>query len=800
MKNRIATAYLLYVCSFPTFAEVRAPNLFLQTYGSQCNQVVTSDVGESLQNIQKMASIVDELKADQDCGGSTQVASALSRYSLVYADYQTRDENVQSKSILEQKIARYTVLLSDPSIDAESKNFFRKELVSAQANLISTDGNLKHFSTFSGRESRVARDLMESVNTYVGNLSQNTQCVEKKGTKVASLVSSALLTTSAFATGGTSLALATGGVVVQTGAIYLKERKSNNVLKDVDTIETPLAIRCTSQVLTDQYCKNEETKRLLQERQSALNNNESTKSKLESLNLLAYQLTGLSKWIEEVYSGSEINSAGDLINRSKPIEQAHLLKKITNMVQSFTSSRRSKIVATTNSVDRTTSIAKAIDSIAEIMIAPEGEQGQRIENPILNSRTRELLPFKLYRTDITKVPSVCGSGDDPCKSFTDYVANQKDFILTIEDFNRAIDNATIIISNTRNEVNLELAKKVTLDAYTVLVNSNRVLSGEVNAFQGLAKIRNNADKISASLKRMGCANSPVDCETPLNQYYPQFSNVLKTKQLVESVMGLIQESYVSGPIPEASIPKECKTSSLAETLINKTVLGEDEVETKSFQIITCISKILKIQERGNSFLLTKVRDMVSYDLEARLKNGELGDAVTHIANTSRKDLVESILNSYKVNDSTISIDDVILGLETAQNNTTQLMETFYDFFEKDFKKSLKSTKLSAGEKKDLCLRVVPFLREDAQDLLKLSYDVCKNVSYQSYKNGPKISFADHVQYGSGVFKSKFKLKGTVASRLCFYRNYSRKNRLIDEQNTSRDILENLNAYRKIKTK
>jgi hypothetical protein len=794
MKTRLATAYLLCVCSFPTFAEVRAPNLFLQTYGSQCNQVVTSDVGESLQNIQKMASIVEELKADQDCGGSTQIAAALSRYSLVYADYQTRDENIQSKSILEQKIARYTVLLSDPSIDTESKNFFRQELVSAQANLISTDGNLKHFSTFSGRESRVARDLMESVNTYVGNLSQNTQCVEKKGTKVASLVSSALLTTAAFATGGTSLALAAGGVVVQAGAVYLKERKSNNVLKDIDTIETPLAIRCTSQVLTDQYCKNEETKRLLEERQSALNNNESAKTKLESLNLLAYQLTGLSKWIEEVYSGSEINSIGDLVNRSKPTEQAHFLKKITNTVQAFASSKRNEILNINNASDRNTSIAKAIDAIASIMIAPEGsEERNTVENPILNSRTRDLLPYKLFDPAISVVPA-CDLTGRKCSSFTENVLTNK-LTLTLDNFNQAIDNAALIISDTKNEVNLELAKKVTLDAYTVLVNANRVLTGEVNAFQGLAKIRNNADKIATSLKRMGCAKSTVDCDTPLNQYYPQYSNVLKTKQLVENVMGLIQEAYVSGPIPAAALPRECRSASVSELSFS-----EDELEKKSFEIISCISKMLKIQERGNSFLFTKVRDMVSYDLEARLKNGELGDAVTHIANTSRKDLVESILNSYKVNDSTISIDDVILGLETAQNNTTQLMETFYDFFERDFKKSLKSEKLSDGEKKDLCLRVVPFLSEDAQDLLKLSYEVCKNVSYQSYKNGPKISFTDHVQFGSGVFKSKFKLKGTVASRLCFYRNYSRKNRLIDEQNTSRDILENLSTFRKLQRK
>jgi hypothetical protein len=325
------------------------------------------------------------------------------------------------------------------------------------------------------------------------------------------------------------------------------------------------------------------------------------------------------------------------------------------------------------------------------------------------------------------------------------------------------------------------------------VNANRDLKGEVNAYQGLAKIRQNAERVAGTLKRIGCDKSPGDCETPLNPYYPQINNVLKTKELVESVMVLIRESYVSGPIQSESLPKDCRSAAITDS--GGDAAFDDDVEKKSFQIISCVSKVLKIQERGNAFLFTKIRDMVSYDLEARLKNGELGEAITYVANTTRNDLVQSILNSYKVNEEGLSIDDVLLGLESAQNNTTQMMEVFYDYFEKDFKKSLKSEKLSPLERKDLCFRVIPFLNEDNQDLLKLSYEMCKNVSSQAYNNGPKISFTDHVSVGTGAFK-KYKLKTREADRLCFYRNYSRKNRLIDEQNRSRDILDNLNQIRK----
>lgn len=792
MKNRIIAACVV-VCLLPLSShattEVRASKLILDSYRFQCPKVYTPEVGVSVENLQTMGSILEELKADTACGGSNQLSSILAKYSAVYSDFQSRQTDSLSKTSLEQKISHYTLLLADPSIDPNLKIQLQQELVTAQSSLISINANLQHFSTFSGQEAKVANQLLLSVNHYMTNLEQNPQCMQKKGLKVASLVSGALVTTAAFATGGTALALAAGSVIVQSTAVYLKDKKSNVALDDIESLETPLALRCMSQVLTDQYCQSAETKRLLEERKNSNEEDGPMPSTLEGLNLLSYQMSGLSKWLEEIYSGSRINSQGDLINRSKPSEQAHLLKNINDLVQATTAPRMETINNIENASEKSGAIIKLIEIISDIMRAERSD----VENPLLTSLSPSLMPFELFEPGKHSTIPTC-EGNDKC-SFRDYVAKTvPGGTLKVNDMLRVIENAFKLIEKSKSQVSLELNKKVSLDAYTVLVNANRDLNGEVNALQALIKIKKNAEKISTNLKSIGCSQSPEDCETPLNPYYPQYTNVLKTKDLVENVIALIRESFQPRSLPEEILPKECRNQSTS--IRNFVSVPEDEREVKSFQVISCISKILKIQERGNSVFFTKVRDMVSYDIEARLKNNTLGDAVTSVVSNTRGDLVATILNSYRSNENALSLEEVIIGLETAQNNTLKMMELFADFFERDFKKSLRSNKLASSERNDLCIRSLPFLSENNQDLLRVSYDVCKDVKFQFYKNGPKVAFADYVQPtdGKNLFnKSKMKLKGTRESRLCSYRSYSQKITAMDEQKAKqakRNILEN----------
>ena len=797
MKTKLLVAYFACLLPISSYASVNTAKLLLDSYGFQCPQVYTPEVGASVQTLQRMSAIVEELKNENSCGSTNEIDSVIGKYSIIYKQYQDNETDALSKTNLEKKIASFTLLLAQPDLDPNVKRSIQQELLSAQSNLININGTLKRFDSFSGQEARAANQLLSVVNQYVSNTQNNPQCMEKKGSQVASLVSTALMTTAAFATGGTALALAAGGVIVQSTAVYLKNKNNNEAQNDINGINTPIALKCMSAVLTDQYCRNEETKKLLLERKNSIDADIPREPSLEGLNMLSYQLSGLSKWLEEIYSGSKINSEGDLINRSKPYEQAHFLKNINDAVQAYTSPREEAIANIKDGAEKTSAIIKLVEEISGIM---QGSSKGDPENPLLATIDAKLLPYELFAPGTIRSIPLCDS-QNKCSSFRDYIVTKLQIELTMGHLNAIISNAFKLIQKSQDAVSLELNRKVSLDAYTVLVNANRDLNNEVNAYQGLVRIQKNAERIAANLKAIGCQKSPDDCETPLNPYYPQLTNVIKTKEITGNVIALIRESFMPRSLPPEILPLECKAPTTTPTTLPSLGFSNEEMEGKSFQIISCISKMLKIQERGNSVFFTKVRDMVSYDLEARLKNNTLGGAITSVVESTRGDLVTSILNSYKTNDNGLSIDEVILGLETAQNNTKQMMGVFYDFFEKDFKKSIKSDKMSEMEKKDLCFRSIPFLSDDRQDFLKLSYEVCKDVKSQAYKNGPKIAFTDYVQVGDGktLFgRDKLKLKGTRESRFCFYRNYSRQNKLLDEQARSKDLQSHLNFVRKLK--
>lgn len=784
--------------------------MLLNSFSFQCPQVVTRDVGASLQNLNTLKVVVEELKNDADCGSSNQLNAVLQRYSSLYEDFEAQNIDKQSRLELEKRIAQYTQMLSDSEVSDEIKDKISEELVLAQADLINVKARLKRFDMFSGKEARAANQLILAVDQYLANLDQNPKCVEKKGIKIANLVSNVLITTAAFANPGTALALAASGVIVQAGGAYVKNKKFDDATDGISDALAPTAIRCYSQALSEQYCSMNETLSVLEARKRDRENyTPAKKADLEGLNLLSYQLTGLTRWLEEVYSGSEITSEGDLVNREKPILQAELLKKIKMYAEAFASINTKSLNEIRNEKERSNAIAILIEKLAILMNSPSlnpsssrsmfgGSGESTVANPIFATRTLDKLPFDIYRPGgFSSVPT-CGVMN--C-SFSQYISTNN-IILSLDNWASALKNANEIIQGTLDRVNIERSKTISVDAYRIMVNANRDLKGEVNALRGLKRISEVASKVAIRLKEYGCREEKSSCETSLNPYYPQFSNVLKTKQLTDSIIELVLESFEPRTIVADSLPKDCRGANFNFSIIPEDT-SEDLMEKKSFQIISCISKLLKLEERGVDVFLTKIKDIVAYDLEARLKKGELDGAVASVVDATRNDLVQTILNSYKTNESSLSIDEILIGIDSAKNNIVKSLDVFSDFLGKEIKNSIKENSLSALEKKDFCMRLLPLLREENQSLLKTANELCHNVEMQAYKSGPKVKFSDYLkstEEKKGLLKRQLKLSLTkdLDAQICEYRSYSKKNRLIDEDIRRKEILDSLSIKRKIK--
>ncbi len=805
MKITICFALILnIVLIFPTYADsassIRPSKLILSTFASQCSQVVTNDVGVSLGTLQALYGIIEELKNDKECSGANQLSNALNRYGTLYEDFQTQNSASQEKLYLEKKVSLYAELINNPNLAADQLNYLNTQIVQSQSDLVNVKAGLTRFQSFSGKEAKGANQVVLALDSFLSNLSQdqNNACYKKHGPQINSLISNALMLTAAFASPGASLAIATGGVIVSSIGSYIENFKYNYTLNKAADIEMPLAMRCVSQVLTDQYCNADSTKSLIKNR---LENHSKPQLRYEGITLLSYQLSALSKWLDEVYAGSEITSQGDLINREKPILQSEFLKKVKRYIETYGTIQRKTFENIENKTDRSTAIAKAIQGIAYIMDSPSlnpqaknifSSSSSEFENPIFIANSQSLLPYSLWSPGTLNSPPTCDGM--PCASLEIYLAKQN-INLDINNWNQALINADKILQSTINRVNFERAKTVSVDAYSIMVNAKRELKGEVNPFHALQKINDNADRIINFLSNLGCSNNPSNCEGYNNKYFPQISNIQKTKDLTSNVLLLITESTIPRTIPDEILPLECRND---KNILNLSEGNTNDVfEKKSFQITSCISKILKLEERGTDVYFSKIRNMVSYEMEARLANGDLGPGLEDVVSATKGDLLQSILESYSSSDSSISINELETGLETAQSNSKETLSVFFDFFKQDLISSLKSNKMAASPKNDLCFRILPYLDEADQKMMKDVYEACLHAKKSSYTDGPSISFSNFITKieGWGLTKKTkyiFKEKIDEREKFCALSDFHKSSLLFDEQINQRTRLQSLN--------
>ena len=784
MKKSLFLLTGLLSLSFSANAEgVRASRLLLSSFANQCPQVVTRNVSATLVNLQALHGAVEEIKKDTNCHGAASLSAIVSRYNGLYEKFEVENTGRVDQSALEKRIAYYTTLLNSPGIDAGTQSYLQTEIISAQAELVNVNQGLARFQNFSGKEARVANQLVSAVDSFLTELqtTQGEACYAKHSAKISNIMSNALLVTAAFASGGTSLALAGGAVITKSVGNYIGDMKENRTLEAINDIEMPTALRCVSQALTDQYCSAVETQSLISER---IDSNGSGKTAYDGINLLSFQMNPLSKWLVEVYSGSNITSEGDLINREKPELQAEFLRQVGKYLDAYGTIKANFFVSLDDPEKRSTAIIQSIDCMVGLFSAPslspcEGNGfSPRVENPIFTTYSRSMMAYNLFEPGVHKSTPYCPEDQMPCQSFSRYVNTVLKKTLTIKDWENVLKEADRIVNSTKDLVNIERSKTISVDAYAIIVNAKRDYKGETSPYRALKLIVRNADRITAYLQ------SKAEMEGDESEYSDQITNIAKTRLLTTQIISLIDEGTIPRTIPSEVLPSACRVTKSEESSFINT---GDILEDKSFQITSCISKLLKLQERGNTVYVTKVRNMVSYEMEARLMKNDLGDGVRDLVNSTKLDLVQSILDSYSSGtEHSVSTGELDIALETAQNNSEQTLIVFFDFFKKNLVHALTENKISKSERFDLCFRVLPYLPHAKDSVVKDVALACQDAEFRVYKNGPSIKFSSFVQVtpkqGLRPAKVTFVSNNNQKKLFCAYREYNRANLLIDEQN------------------
>jgi hypothetical protein len=793
MRNIFLLSFLLLINTNTSFAVATPAETLLNAFGAQCPAVVTRHVQGSIINVNILSDVAQTLRDSENCLNSRAFSSSMRGYQSLYEQYAVFKETEHSKLVLEKQIASYVAMASDPSLSPSMIAMLESEILSAQGDLISMQANMSRFEEISGRYAQGSTQLLTGLESFLGSWSGEDACLSKKGPLLNSLLSNSLLVTGAFASPGTALALGAASVITTSVGKFLRDFKTNNQLKAYDDIKMPTAIRCVTSVMADQYCGIEDTKRLIDiYREDEV----TTDSKFEGIDLLDEHMRNLGHWLQEAYAGSAITSEGDLVNREKPILQAELLKKVRRYLQTYGTIRTKLYTEISSERDRSNAVAIGITALVSIMEKPSlkpkigecygsGCGSSGVENPIFISRSKKVLPYSILGDqDHINVPNCPADSDRACSSLQAYV-NDRGITLTMGTWSSAIANSLGITDEVLEIVNAERARTISVDAYSVLARANADIHGETNAFRGLIKVSENATRIANYLTELGCeldVNSCLPDGTPKfrHRYYPQIVNTLKTKKLTDKVIDLIEEGFIPRTMPAGTLPQECVAQK--EKMFEGIIFDEDE-DQKAFTVTSCITKILKLAERGNDVYFSKVRSMVSSEIEARFSTGgDFGRDIDDIIRATRGDLVQSLQSTYGGSD-VISLPEVYLGLETAQSMIKNTTVQFTVSFDKHILNALTKMRITKEEKSALCFSLLPYAeyKKNFNDTFgEKFYGACKSAKMSFYKNGPKLVWSDFV---AGPWKTK----KSITERFCALRNYNRNNKLYRKQNGRKSV-------------
>ena len=793
---------------------INVSKTLLDTFRGQCPNIVTRHVQGSLENVQGLMNVVEQLKEDSQCFGASNLVDVLNRYGRIYDEYEVYQNTKDGRKIAEEKIAYYTSLLSDPSLSETDRTLIRSDIYLAQSDLIGINTRISRFDNFSNRSALGASQVLTSVEGLLSTISSRKGCYENKSSLVGGLLSNSLLATAAFTNPVTALGVAASSVVTGTLSVFLNNFRYNKSLDYLDEIALPTAMRCVSQALSDQYCNSLEAKKLIHTHKDdefrSLNN-------FSGIRLLSKDMVQLDHWLKEVFAGSAITSEGDLVNREIPSQQSYLLNTILRYIQTYGTLRRDAFAGIFEANKKSEAIALAISNLVIVMERPtlrprpsfgfNSGGGNQTENPIFLSFDKQVLPYTLYDGNLTDIPSCPTTPDQDapprCQNFSDFIRN-RGIILTESNWLKAIDAALKIVEEALELVNIARAKTTSLDPVGVMVRANADHRGEVNALQGLARIHEMSEHIAIYLRDLVCNEKPDQCESNKNtlrpklthRYYPQYINALSIGSLALSITQLVQEAYMPRSFPDqGDLAKLCGSDQ--DSLYSNP--ESDIMVRKNFKISRCITKLLKLAERGNDFFFQKVRDMVSYEIEARFLHNELEDEISDVVYATRDDLVETLKASFNQGDSLLSLSDISDGFETSMKISKDSFLEFYRFFDEGVETVFKR-KLTSSELKDMCFKVLPALHQDIpgagededdlrkidQKLFKLVYDKCKDVTLNFYKEGPTLVWHDYVEAvgkdsNRKKKKARYRVKKTKEELFCLLRGYHRKNLLLEER-------------------
>ncbi len=758
---------IIFFLIFATTLHAQVASTLLDTFQFKCPNTFNSSMSNVYQLNQRLQLAYKTIKEDPACKDLYGEINHLAQISNDLANYEIYRQTKNEKIKAEKNISLYNQLLVDPSF-ADQSPYLAEQIITAKKDLVSYNNDVSFYENYKNSNGEKAYYVVNSIQNFLQSAANSPQCYNSSSAKLTSFVGNALQIGSAFLAPGSAVALAAGGSLINGFSSFINQHKISSKLKEIDDVNLSVALRCVTEAFTSQYCENSDALELIEVYKTAAQES----SRLEGLNIVTSHMDySLKNWLLKLYAGGVFTTDGNLFDREKPIAQIQFVqdaeRDISQEEYEKTPQIEEKFSAGVGQAELKSFYSTIVSRFANEMINTHGSTGFNYPNPFSEAGyTAQALVYTLHNKELRSVPNC--AGDNECTSLVKYL-EFKGVNIDRNVYRTMLANTKDIINSELNR--LEIARQLTNsdDPLADIVDSFTQTGSTYTAYKTLSKVKSIAAEIKAYLLEQAeiFDSSTHDSDDLINHYWIQAVDVEETYTLSNEMIQMTKsfEKDADLYIPEVCIipdssddPKECNSkdkdcspdedtgsTDLRFGISANELLAKDKSELtekeKAPFVIRCGIKILKLDQRQSEFFFSKIRNMVKYDLQAKLENGEFDDNFEDIILLSQGDILEALKNSHPGSPALSKVRD---DIQIQQNKLFQTYSEYFELFKKLYVQEIESSKNIEVERDLLCFASLSQIEKLDRKTKKKILKLCKDREIKGFYDENSVSWNDYV--------------------------------------------------------
>jgi hypothetical protein len=710
-----------------------AADQMINHFAGSCRGSVGDWTVSALQQTQSLLAILKSIRDQQekDCAG---VIQAIEQTQNIQTQLQRLSVDPDARYYRETEEKKFDLLLAiqraslavppDPALLAS----LRQELYSTEIELVSKKA--AYTVGEHGRSKESIINGLSSLNNFASTLlSQGNlgQCIDSAPAMPLGIAASMLSVAGNFTTPVLGAGLSLVGSLMSTTVNYVRKLPLDKLEVDLNNTTMQAAVTCSLEAMSDLYCDAENARRFVGFALDSYGKNSQSNTTWKGMDLLGRRLPILNYWLTKVASGVEPSDSFSAGKQNEIWDKQNTIRKIKNNTVGDINNTKRLLIGVTdpNQIDE-----KEKAAFKKIIIDMYNTSGKS--------------PIDEVYSPLTTVCILGGSGSNPNSPCSPtYTGNPPNFEFVIDKY--GIDGGlagletrlTAMISSFERSINKELQDTINQDPSVLIAEATQRSLNNWSPLEVIKAVRDFTQEYATELRK-----------TPGNDRPLALAD--ETIQILDTI---------ASDIVSSSTPKAVVTS----IVINLRLLD------------------------GMQFLNQRVTQIVTWDLEDKIRRGELPKDISDdliAAGISVADvLARSGINVQR--DATKVLGDI----SNAQYISRENLKNSVDFFAKTIDKLAKKIKQSgidAGETDpndpaqqrlaSLCILTLTTSNTWPKDI---DIKTCRGTKLISaYKNsGVSLEFNDLERKILGGKKPL-----PYKDKVCLYSNFLRASRIFSAGN------------------